>query len=273
MVDIDILGVNINVSDFKTAEKQTDEALCSRFGYAVFTPNSCMIGKCLRDERLKSIVNSAELRIPDGAGVAAASRILYGNEAMCQRVTGIDLAESVLNQAAEKCLRVFFYGASPDIVKKAAEQMSRRIEGLCICGYDDGYGSDTETVKKISDSRADIVFVCLGFPKQELWILQNRAKLPKVRLFMALGGSFDVWSGKARRAGNVFRKAGLEWLWRIAADSFSYVGTHTKYKDIRYLARFSNAVISQKLKNIAGGVSHFVQMKYAHFILTNMGQI
>ncbi len=273
MVDIDILGVNINASDRASAEKQTDEALCHRSGYAVFTPNSCMIGKCLRDEKLKSMINSAELRIPDGAGVAVASRILYGNGAISERVTGIELAETVLKRAAEKNLRVFFYGASPYVAKRAAEQMSERIGGLCICGYADGYGSEAEVVKKIADSGADIVFVCLGFPKQEMWILQNRDKLLNVRLFMALGGTFDVWSGKVRRAGKVMCKMGLEWLWRITADGFSSVGTRKKYKDVRYLVRFSNAVLSKKLKNIVGDISHFAQMKYVHFILTNMGQI
>ena len=70
----------------------------------------------------------------------------------------------------------------------------------------------------INNSGADILFVCMGFPRQEKWIAENINKLHSVRLAIGLGGCLDVWSGNLRRAPLIFRKLSLEWLWRMMLE-------------------------------------------------------
>lgn len=217
----DILGVTVNANDVDSAMQTIKKSIAERRVCTVYTPNASIIEKCSRSEKLRRLINSATLRIPDGAGVSLASRILYGRTGKVSRVTGIDLAYRILQLAAKLGLRVFFLGAKPGVAAAAAQKMSSEIPGLSICGSLDGYGQSKNNLsvcRAISDARADIVFVCLGFPRQEMWICANRSALPDVRLFMGLGGTFDVWSGNVKRAPLLLQNIGLEWLWRVLND-------------------------------------------------------
>ena len=94
---------------------------------------------------------------------------------------------------------------------------------LNICGYHHGYfdiysDENSRVVEKIVQASPDIILVCLGSPKQEIWIMQNAQKIPSLKLSIGLGGSFDVWSGEKKRAPMLFRKLYLEWLYRIITD-------------------------------------------------------
>ena len=101
------------------------------------------------------------------------------------------------------------------MAEQAAVHLQAAHPGLVICGTHDGYfKADEPVIQKIRDARADVVFVCLGFPKQEKWIAAHGAETG-ARLLIGLGGSLDVFAGKVERAPEQFQRLGLEWLYRL----------------------------------------------------------
>lgn len=213
-----ILGTRIDYADHSAAVAEIEKRLAAGEQTALFTPNLLMIGRQARgaDENL---LNRAELNVADGSGVylSLRSRGVRGIE----RTAGIDVAYGALEIAARMGLGVYLLGAERGVAERAAEKLSQRIAGLRICGAHHGYfdnqrgGAElTEVIQKIKSSRADVLAVCLGSPRQEQFIIDARNELSRVRLFMALGGSLDVWSGNVRRAPKFLQALHLEWLWR-----------------------------------------------------------
>ncbi len=184
----------------------------------IFTPNAEIIYRCSKDDRLLSLINSGGLNIPDGAGVVWAARAL--GSPLPSRIPGIELAEDLLGRCAQYRLRVYLLGGRLGVAEQAAAKLSSRFPGIVVTGTHHGYfkthGSENgDVIAKIKAAAPSFLVVCLGFPRQEEWIADNRSALRGVRVMMALGGSLDVWSGRVRRAPRIFRRARLEWLWRI----------------------------------------------------------
>ncbi|KKB40963.1 WecB/TagA/CpsF family glycosyltransferase [Bacillus thermotolerans] len=170
-----------------------------------------------RDPVVKELINNSTYQIADGIGMILASKLKGGR--VKERVTGVDMMGRLLQFAAEEGHSVFFYGAKEDVVRTAKEKLEAQIPGLKIAGYSNGYVKDQEAlVSQIRESGAALLFVALGSPRQELWIKDNMAKLPNVKVFQGVGGSFDVYSGNVKRAPAFYRKFGLEWLYRLAKE-------------------------------------------------------
>jgi N-acetylglucosaminyldiphosphoundecaprenol N-acetyl-beta-D-mannosaminyltransferase len=169
-----------------------------------------------KDENVKQLINSATYQIPDGIGVVLASKLKGGR--ITSRVTGIDMMERLIELSAKKGYRVFLYGAKEEVVKKAKENLEAKYPGLQIVGYSNGYVNDYDSlVQKINESNADILFVALGSPRQELWIKTYMNDL-NVKVLQGVGGSFDVFAGHVKRAPKLFRNLGLEWFYRLVTD-------------------------------------------------------
>ncbi|KKB44970.1 WecB/TagA/CpsF family glycosyltransferase [Bacillus thermotolerans] len=170
-----------------------------------------------RDPVVKELINNSTYQIADGIGMILASKLKGGR--VKERVTGVDMMGRLLQFAAEEGHSVFFYGAKEDVVRTAKEKLEAQIPGLKIAGYSNGYVKDQEAlVSQIRESGAALLFVALGSPRQELWIKENMDKLPNVKVFQGVGGSFDVYSGNVKRAPAFYRKFGLEWLYRLAKE-------------------------------------------------------
>nr|WP_205825391.1 WecB/TagA/CpsF family glycosyltransferase [Bacillus sp. RO1] len=169
-----------------------------------------------KDPKLKDLINSATYTIPDGIGVILASRLNKGT--VTERITGVDLFVKLLELADKKRYKIFLYGAKPEVVAKAVENIKRDYPNLIVAGYRDGYVSDQqELVEEINASGAQLMFVAMGSPKQEFWIEENKGKL-SVNIFQGVGGSFDVISGTVKRAPAAFRNTGTEWLYRLLSQ-------------------------------------------------------
>ncbi|MBQ9079928.1 MAG: WecB/TagA/CpsF family glycosyltransferase [Clostridia bacterium] len=194
---------------------------------AVFTPNAEMIYRAARDGRLAALLNSGDINTADGIGTVWAARRL--GTPLSGRVAGIELGEAALRFAAERGLRVFLLGGKPaqgdlpGVADRAAARLRDRFPTLNICGTHHGYfesnsAEEQALLERIRATSPHLLVVCLGFPRQERWIMENRDELGCVRVAMALGGSLDVWSGSVRRAPAMIRAAHLEWAWRILRD-------------------------------------------------------
>ncbi|MBE6534499.1 MAG: WecB/TagA/CpsF family glycosyltransferase [Ruminococcaceae bacterium] len=185
----------------------------------IFTPNTQILLKAQKSKTITNILNSSDINIPDGIGVVLASKLSGGK--LNKRICGIDLAEDILQISQKNNYRVFLLGSAHGVAKKAKENLNLRYPNLNICGTHHGYFIEKDNekiIKKINKSKADIIFVCLGSPTQEKWIIKNHKKLPSVKILIGLGGSLDVWSGKAHRAPTLFKILGLEWLYRTIKE-------------------------------------------------------
>ncbi len=178
----------------------------------VFSVNPEITYSCQTNEYLKEIINSGDIKIADGIGIVKAVKFLYGKD--IDRITGIDTINTIISsELANK--KTFLYGAKQEVVELAAKNLQQDYK-CNISGYHHGYEKDNDKViDAINASEAEIVFVGLGFPKQEEWVYDNKKRLSSVKLFVVVGGSFDVFSKQVKRAPVAFQKLGLEWLYRL----------------------------------------------------------
>lgn len=185
------------------------------FHYVV-TPNPELVMRAGKDERFRQALAGAELTLADGVGVIYAARIL--GRPLQSRVPGIDFAAGVMERLAQTGGRLFLLGAKPGVAERAAENLRERYPGLQICGVHDGYFQDADPVaEEIRASGADVIFVCLGAPKQENWMVEH-GPATGAHLAVGLGGSLDVFAGVVQRAPEGWRKLGLEWLYRLIRE-------------------------------------------------------
>jgi N-acetylglucosaminyldiphosphoundecaprenol N-acetyl-beta-D-mannosaminyltransferase len=174
------------------------------------------IYRARRKKELKEILRAADLCICDGAGTAAAARLLHGCK--IPRITGIQLFFDLVACAEEKGLQIFLLGATPESNEEAYEQLKQLHPKLHIAGRQHGYFSNNdEVISKINDSGADMLFIAMGSPRQEKWMATYRRQI-HVPYCMGVGGVFDVLSGHARWAPRICRKTGTEWLYRLILE-------------------------------------------------------
>ena len=165
----------------------------------------------------KKVVQSADYVLADGVGIVNAAMLM--GRPLPERVSGIDVMYRMLEHAAKNGYSVFFLGASEDSNKKAVANAEKLYPGLKVAGRHDGYfdPDDTEIADMVVESDPDIVFVALGMQRQEKWIADNIDRFDK-GVFMGVGGSFDVLSGKAQRAPKFWIRLQLEWLYRLIQE-------------------------------------------------------
>ena len=185
----------------------------------IFTPNPQILLSAQKSKKESQPLQASDINIPDGIGVVMASRLTGGK--IKARIGGIDLAQDILALAQEKHYKVFLLGSQKGVAKIAKKNLKKKYPALNICGTHHGYFEKYENekiIQKINHARPDIIFVCMGYPRQEEWIIQNKDKLNSVRIFIGLGGSLDVWAQKAKRAPIPLRAIGLEWLYRTVKE-------------------------------------------------------
>ena len=212
----DVLGVAF---DNVTLDEAVDRALAmleEDGPHMVATPNPEMVQRAKKDREFAGILSQAELVIPDGVGVVHAAKIL--GRPLKGRVPGIDFASALMGRMAGTGRRLYLLGAAPGVAEQAAVNLRAAYPGLVVCGARDGYFQDDgPVIEDIRRARADVVFVCLGAPKQEKWMKRNGGATG-AKLLVGLGGCLDVFSGEVQRAPEIFQKLGLEWLHRLVKN-------------------------------------------------------
>ena len=182
------------------------------------TPNAEIVYEAMHDAAFAQIINGAALVLPDGAGVVKAARIL--GTPLQQKVAGIDFAAALLDVLAAQGKRLYLLGSKPGVAEQAARKMREAHPQLQICGTADGYFKPEEedaVVEKINAAAADVLFVCLGAPKQERFMQRHQAQL-QVSFMIGLGGSLDGFAGNVRRAPAWMIRLQLEWLYRLCKE-------------------------------------------------------
>jgi N-acetylglucosaminyldiphosphoundecaprenol N-acetyl-beta-D-mannosaminyltransferase len=213
---IDVLGVGFDDTTITEAADFASDIIARRERGYVVTPNPELVWMCRRDRALKEAIDGAALVLPDGVGVTLGARIL--GRPLKERVPGIDFVCALLRILAAGGGRVFLLGARPGIAATAAGKLVLDYPGLVVAGAADGYFSDdSRIIEEINKASPDFLLVCLGAPRQELWMAEN-APLLDAPLCAGLGGALDVFAGAVRRAPVIWRKLGVEWLYRLIRE-------------------------------------------------------
>lgn len=207
--------------------QEIESAIAQKRNLHVITLNPEMLMQAEKDGNLQSIVKSAEMVIPDGAGVVwALKRKGY---ASIKRLPGIELSERLIALAAEKNYKIALIGAVEPVLQQTCRNLQQKYPKLSIVYTHNGYFESSKIERRIAETCAamapHIAFIALGVPKQEKWVREYRDLFPGT-IFVGVGGSFDVWSGLKRRAPDFFLKFNLEWLYRITSEPWRIKRTY-----------------------------------------------
>ncbi len=218
MDSIEILGLRIDRAAPADVLALLARAIDARKPRHIVTADASMVVLARRDPALRQIVRRADLVTPDGAGILWAAKLF--RTPIPHKISGVDLVADLCRLSAQHGWRVFFLGAAPGVAALAADNLRARFPLAQIVGTRDGYFSPAEEPQIIADiqaARPDVLLVAFGIPKQEKWIDAHKAALG-VPVSIGIGGSFDVYSGRVKRAPVWMQKASLEWLYRLASN-------------------------------------------------------
>ena len=214
---VDVMGVPVMLFESYSHALECIEATIEEsrksFWIAV-NPQKCY--RAWHERKLMDILQGADATFCDGVGISLASKILHGHG--INRITGCDLFFEAVSLASEKNWGVFLLGASPESNSGACKELKRRYPDLRIVGRQDGYFEDpSAVVEQINATKADLLFVAMGTPKQEYWIAHHREAI-NAAFCMGVGGSLDVASGTIKRAPEIFQRTGTEFLFQLITE-------------------------------------------------------
>jgi len=167
-------------------------------------------------EGLKDVIRGCALVNADGQSVVWAGRFL--GLAVPERVAGIDLMERLLQLSQTEGYPVFFLGATQEVLDTFTAAATARFPRLMVAGTRNGYfNDDAEVAREVRDSGARLLLVGISSPRKEFLLAENLDAMGSL-LAVGVGGSFDIWAGKTKRAPRWMQKAGLEWFYRLAQE-------------------------------------------------------
>ena len=221
---VNILGVMVDKVNVNEASDMIVDFVQGSSGHhTVFTPNSEIIMAAYRDTEFRDILNSSDLVTADGIGVVYASKIV--KNPISERAAGYDIACMTLEKLSSLGGTLYLFGAKPGVAVAAAANIEKKYKGIRVVGTSDGY-FDKEKEKKIiediNSKNPDLLFVCLGAPKQEKWIYAHKNEL-SAKVCLGIGGSVDVFAGNVKRAPEFFTSHGIEWLYRLMKQPSRFV--------------------------------------------------
>ena len=235
---LEILGVGIDKVNSQQALEKIGEFIASGQPHQIVTANAEIIYQASKNEKMRNVINNAQMVTADGSGVVWASRQL--GEPLEQRVTGIDLVNSICEQSAKDKWKIYILGSAPGVAATAAVNIRNKFPGCNIVGTHHGYFNakeEKQILAELEKLKPDVLFVALGAPKQEYWIADHLAELG-IPVGMGIGGSMDVLSGNVKRAPKWMQKMSLEWLYRLLIQP-------TRFKRVLALPKFMLAVKKQ----------------------------
>ena len=236
---IRILDVAIDRTTMAKTLAQVESYIASGKPHLIVTADAASVVIAHRNPEFKKIVNGADLVTPDGNGIVWASK--RQGRPVEQRVSGVDIAEKLCALSAKSGYRIYFLGAAPGVAALAAENLMLKYPGCQIVGSHDGYFSqdtDESVAAEIAAAKPDILLVAMGMPRQEQFIRKTE-NITGAKVAMGVGGTFDVFSGKTKRAPKLVQKLKLEWFWRVLLNP-------TMASKVMMLPTFVFAVLKEK---------------------------
>jgi len=216
-----ILGVPFHNLDMDEAIAAIEDQIREGGFHQIATANVDFLKNAMESQRVRDILCSCEMVVPDGMPVVWMSHLM--GTPLKERIGGIDLVERLADVSARRGYGIFMLGASEASSHRAAKALRQRYPNLRIVGR---YSPEPQPIEKmnheeilrrIEEARPEILLVAFGNPKQEQWISMHRDRL-KVPVCIGVGGTFDSLSGTMRRAPRWMQRTGLEWLHRMVQE-------------------------------------------------------
>ena len=217
---VDIFGIKIAKLPLDKLLDKVKTFLIDDKNHFIFTPNVEMLMRAMKNEEFKTILNSSDFDLPDGAGVVLAAKML--KNPIEKRTAGIDFITNCFSIDYKRKLRIYLFGAKPGVAEKAAENIMAEYPNVQVVGVRNGYFSEDDNaniVQEINITRPDFLLVALGCPRQEEWIYNNISDL-QAKISIGIGGSLDVFAGEIKRAPKLFREHHLEWFYRLVTQPY-----------------------------------------------------
>jgi N-acetylglucosaminyldiphosphoundecaprenol N-acetyl-beta-D-mannosaminyltransferase len=225
MPELYILGVKINdISLNEATQKIADFLLTGNKGY-ITTPNPEICLQGYNNKAYRRILNNSFIAIPDGIGLKVGAKILGAK--LNNNTTGVDLCAEVIKLAEQKMYSVLILGGIQEAGEKTIFLYSYKYPKLKLQYLnggnfnEQGISDQTDLIQQVNVINPDIIFTCLGAPKQEYFIANNLEKL-NAKLMLGVGGSIDFLGQQLKRAPQSWRKIGLEWLWRLIQEPWRW---------------------------------------------------
>lgn len=212
-IKVDSVTMNDTVETVRTMIRSNE-----RPGGYICVANVHSLMTSRRSEKLRTAFNASSLTVPDGMPLVWAGRFL--GHPMKERVAGPDLMAEVLRISDREGFTHFFYGSSEAILSRLEKNIRERFPGIKIAGSlappfkPLTEEEDRAVVDAVNAAGPDVVWVCLGAPKQELWMAEHFGRL-KAPVMIGVGAAFDFHAGNIQRAPIWMQKRGLEWAWRL----------------------------------------------------------
>ncbi|MBQ8635731.1 WecB/TagA/CpsF family glycosyltransferase [bacterium] len=206
-----VLNCPVDLCNIEDALQKAKNAIENRENYQIITINPEMIMNAQENKAFFEIINNSNLNIIDGVGVKIALRLQKINQ---EQIRGVDFSRELIKLASENNYRVAFLGAKDEVVNLAKENFLKQYPKLNFVYVRNGYFDNEELIiDEIKNANPQILLVGLGSPKQEEIIVKLKSVLNGC-VMVGVGGSFDVFSGITKESPIIFRKLGLEWLYR-----------------------------------------------------------
>lgn len=246
---IDFLGIPLDAITMEETLDQIDQAIQNeeRINHVVI--NAWTVVAMKKNDALFESVSTCDLINADGQSIVWAARFLGHH--IPGRVANLDLMQNLLELAAKKKYKCFFFGAREEVVKKVVGIYVEKFGADVIAGFRNGYfeiKDETEIARQISESGANLLFVAMPSPQKENFMFNYRDILSEVNFNTGVGGSFDVIAGVTKRAPQWMQKNGLEWFFRFIQEP------RRMWK--RYLIgnlKFISIIIREKYRNKSTG--------------------
>lgn len=217
---LSILDTWVDPVDRRSAIRFVEDILISgERPHSIFASNPEKNFQLTANPILYDAIKTADLLIPDGIGVVFAARFLYG--VRIERVPGSEFIFDICALAERRQCGVYIYGATEAVNRAAAQGLKRRFPNLQIAGRSHGYVPEPEMpdlVDRINQSRARVLFLALGSPRQESWYLRHKDQLKYVRVCQGIGGTLDTIAGTVKRAPEIWCRYNVEWLYRLLKE-------------------------------------------------------
>ncbi|GAA6113570.1 WecB/TagA/CpsF family glycosyltransferase [Apilactobacillus apinorum] len=232
---VNILGFDFLNSSFNNFMDILKDRINQRQNTFVVTANPEIVVAALNDNQYAETIKKADYLVPDGVGIVMGANILGSD--MSERITGYDVLLDLLAWGNQNHKSAYFLGAKPEVIADLKNIIPQKYPDLSVAGYHDGYFTDSDEIAaEIAQNKPDMVFVALGFPKQEYFIEKYRHQ--NDGLWIGLGGSFDVLSGHVQRAPQFWINHRIEWLYRLIKEP-------TRFKRMLALPKFIRLVKKQ----------------------------
>lgn len=213
---IDVLGVGFDNLTMTEAVSRGAALLEEPGCHYVVTPNPEIVEVCRENPAAMQAVNGADLVLPDGIGVVKGAAML--GTPLKEKTPGIEFAAGLMGKMAECGRSLYLLGAKPGVAEEAAAKIVEQHPKIVICGTHDGYFKESDPVaREVAAAQPDLLFVCLGAPKQEKWIARF-GLLTGAKMAIGLGGALDVFAGNVERAPEKWQKMGMEWAYRLSRE-------------------------------------------------------